>query len=162
MAREESDREDLLREATALVRRIEFRIPDHAESIVMGFRRDGAASIFFGADPVYQFNAAGELRRAFHDGNLFKAEQGRLVLLTRERTPTEVQLLRRDLDSAAAELFLAMMAAQLLAVRIAIAAGNVTVVGQVPPEVDLLPACSSELERLTASPRIASSPRAGG
>ncbi len=70
MARDESSREDLLREATALVERIEL-VP-HAtdpliaasdlfdKHIVAGFRRDGALSVFFGEDPVYHFNAEGE------------------------------------------------------------------------------------------------------
>ena len=74
------NREDLLREATALVERIELvphrdRQFDASEPIVVGFRADGALSIFFGDDPVYQFNAAGELRRAYCDGLLFKAVQ---------------------------------------------------------------------------------------
>ena len=71
MARDESDREDLLREATALVERIELAPADAAddEHIVAGFRRDGALSIYFGADPVYHFNSAGELRRAYCDGS---------------------------------------------------------------------------------------------
>src|SRR5688572_18570527 len=65
MARQEQDREDILREATALVERVELLIPEFPEPIVAGFRRDGSASFFFGADPVLQFNAQGKLRRAF-------------------------------------------------------------------------------------------------
>ena len=75
MARRESDREDLLREATALVERAELTIEGFDEPIVVGFRRDGSASFFFGADPVYQFNTAFELRRAFVVGLLYKAEE---------------------------------------------------------------------------------------
>ena len=44
MAREESEREDLLRDATALVERIELvfsTATTSAENIVVGFRRDG-------------------------------------------------------------------------------------------------------------------------
>lgn len=68
MARDESRREDLLREATAFVERIEL-VPSSSTSkaaetpIVVGFRADGALSVFFGEDPAYQFNAAGELLR---------------------------------------------------------------------------------------------------
>src|SRR5215216_4505512 len=93
MAREGSSREDLLREATALVERIELlpRTTDRSmvasdlvgEHIIAGFRRDGALSIFFGEDPVYQFNAAGALRRAYCDGKLLKAARGRLAALQR-------------------------------------------------------------------------------
>src|SRR5687768_8047260 len=100
MSRTESDREDLLREATALVERAELQVAGLGEPIVVGFRRDGAASFFFGADPVYQFNAAGELRRAYVGGLLYKAEQGELVALRRERTPAETALVRHDLSAA--------------------------------------------------------------
>ena len=47
MAQRETNREDLLREATALVERAEIRIPGESEPIVVGFRRDGSASFFF-------------------------------------------------------------------------------------------------------------------
>src|SRR6188472_3162282 len=109
MARDESNREDLLREATALVERIEL-LPQSAgaaqslnlaegEPVVVGFRADGALSAFFGADPVYQFNAEGELRRAYVSGLLFKAAQGRLISLNRVRTASEVQLVLHALSS---------------------------------------------------------------
>src|SRR5687767_14012240 len=115
MAREESNREDLFREATALVERIEL-VPKLAKStastitagdepIVAGFRTDGALSSFFCADPVYQFNAAGELRRAYCDGLLFKAVNGRLVSLRRERNEQEVQLARHELSDIEQEEF---------------------------------------------------------
>ena len=73
MARNQSDREDLLREATALVERAELRISGWSEPVVVGFRRGGGASLFFGGKEVYQFNAGGELRRAFVAGRLIKA-----------------------------------------------------------------------------------------
>src|SRR4051812_13576909 len=117
MAREESSREDLLREATALVERIEL-IPDSSGEltgtrIVAGFRRDGALSIFFGDDTVYQFNAASELRRAYCDGKLFKAARGRLAALKRVRTEHELQLVRHDLSETEQATFLAEMANRL-------------------------------------------------
>jgi len=73
MAREEEPREDLLREATALVERVELQIEGFAETIVAGFRRDGAASFYFGQDFVFQFNTANQLRRGYVEGRLFKA-----------------------------------------------------------------------------------------
>src|SRR3954462_9073696 len=102
MAREESSREDLLREATALVERIEL-IPNGSTSdghIVAGFRLNGALSLFFGEEPVFQFNACGELRRAYSDGKLLKADRGRLAALGRVRTQNEVQLVRHELNEA--------------------------------------------------------------
>ena len=90
MARDQSSREDLLREATALVERIELRIAgpmsvkhDRDDHVVVGFRANGSASFFFGEDPVYQFNSAGQLRRAYCGGLLIKAAHGRLVSLQR-------------------------------------------------------------------------------
>src|SRR6476469_7681087 len=117
MARDESNSEDLLRDATALVERIEL-IRHGALShghIIAGFRRNGAFSIFFGEDPVYQFNAAGELRRAYCDGKLLKANRGRLVALQRVRTQYEVQLIRHKLDETDSNQFLAQMANHLQA-----------------------------------------------
>ena len=52
MALHEQDREDLLSEATALVQRVELRVEGFAEPVIVGFRRGGEASVFFGADPV--------------------------------------------------------------------------------------------------------------
>ncbi len=97
MARDEEDREDLLREATALVERVELQIYGLLESVVAGFRRDSAASFFFGQDVVYQFNTACELRRGFFEGKLLKAERGRLIQLTRQRTAESVNLVRHEL-----------------------------------------------------------------
>ncbi len=81
MARDEQDREDLLREATALVERVELAPTDNeaGEHIVIGFRAGGAASVYFGGDTAYHFNSDGELRRAYADGLLYKADIGRLT-----------------------------------------------------------------------------------
>jgi hypothetical protein len=140
MAREESDRENLLREATALVERIELATSavtanDH---VVIGFRTDGAMSIFFGADPVYQFNAAGELRRAYLGGERYKAMAGRLAALHRVRLINQVQLVRRDLTAAEQNAFMAEMSVRLRSFIDQLDAGSVAVIGQVPPEADLL------------------------
>jgi hypothetical protein len=140
MARDESNREDLLREATALAERVEF-IPNGAtadEHIVAGFRRSGALSIFFGEDPVYQFNAEGELRRAYSEGKLLKADRGRLVALQRVRTQNEVQLIRHKLDETDSNQFLAQMANHLQAFAALIDTNTFDVAGQVPPDADIL------------------------
>ena len=68
MAKQQQDKEDILREATALVNRIEIQFSQKTaskESVFVGFRRDGAISCFFGADPVYQFNTRHEIRRGY-------------------------------------------------------------------------------------------------
>jgi hypothetical protein len=135
MAREESDREDLLRESTALVERIELVV--NGAHVVAGFRTDGALSIFIGEDPVYQFNAAGELRRAFREGKLIKAAQGKLVALQRTRTETEVQLVGHDLSETEQASFLSQMASQLHELEEALNADMLTIVGQQPTASDI-------------------------
>jgi KaiC/GvpD/RAD55 family RecA-like ATPase len=140
MARQESDREDLLREATALVERIELAPPgaSEADHIVAGFRREGALSIYFGADPAYHFNPAGELRRAFIDGLLYKAQDGRLVSLERVRTEEEVQLVSRQISVDQQRLVLDHMTQQLAQLDRQIEATELRVIGQVPEEADVL------------------------
>jgi hypothetical protein len=161
MAREESDREDLLREATALVERIELApVGESAgEHLVAGFRAGGAASFFFGADPVYQFNAAGELRRAYCAGVLIKASRGRLVSLKRERLATEVQLLSRELTDAEQAAFVATMADRLRRLVAVLDAGRYAVVGQVPADANVLSRVRTWLATHDGL-RIANSPRA--
>ena len=131
MSRRESDREDLLREAKALVERVELRVSGMKETIVAGFRRDGAASFFFGADPVYQFNDAGELRRAYVGGLLYKTAVGQLVEMRRERTASAVELHSRQLDAAATATFLSQAEAALDGLKSALVANQFEVVGQV-------------------------------
>jgi hypothetical protein len=139
MAQEESDREDLLREATALVERVELVPMGTATGghIVAGFRAGGALSIYFGTDPVYHFNSHGELRRAFSGGLLIKAEAGRLVSLDRRRQAHQVQLVRRDLASEEQLEFLANMSGRLREMAEVMASREFTVVGQVPADVDV-------------------------
>ena len=140
MAREESSREELLREATALVERVEL-IPNVAISdghIVAGFRRNGALSVFFGEDPVYQFNAAGELRRAYTNGKLLKADRGRLAALQRVRTQNQVQLVRHDLNETDMTDFQTQMANHLQGFAELINTNAFEVAGQVPPDADVV------------------------
>jgi hypothetical protein len=142
MAHEESQREDLLGEATALVERIELRLVGDAvlndDSVVAGFRADGAFSVFFGEDPAYHFNAAGELRRAYCDGLLIKATAGRLVSMRRVRTASETQLVRRELSSVEAAEFLTRMIDRLRGLHAQITSSAFEVVGQIPPETNVL------------------------
>ena len=159
MAREESDREDLMREATALVERVELRVPHEHETVVVGFRRDGGASFFFGADPVYQFNTRGELRRAFVAGKMLKAEHRRLVELSRIRTPDETQLIRRELCVTECGLLITAMTERLASLRDALSA-SFEVVGKVPEHVDVVSRVRMALEPLCNSTVIADSPHA--
>lgn len=138
MARHEQDREDLLREATGLTRRIELVVEGFESEIVVGFRRSGCGSIYFGADPVVQFNTAGELRRGYRAGRLLKAESRQLVELTRERTADETSLVRRELAADEQTHVVAELRAAVERLREALDAGRFRVTGQVPADADLL------------------------
>jgi hypothetical protein len=160
MAQNESDREDLLREATALTERIEYQVD--GESIVSGFRSDGSGSLFLGVDPVYQFNRRGELRRAYWRGLLVKAEQGNLVSLRRHRTDDEVQLLRHDLSDVETQEFLEEARMHLARTLQRIQSADCQIVGQVPPDGSVDQRVQAWLiQRLDSPLVIARSPRAG-
>ncbi len=122
------------------------------QHIVAGFRRDGAVSIFFGEDPVYQFNAAGELRRAYRKGQLFKAMQGRLTAMRRVRTEREVQLVRHDLSREEEAEFLCQMNGWLQEFARCIETDQFTIVGQVTESVDLLSRVKAALDALHNCP----------
>jgi hypothetical protein len=155
MAHRESDREDLLREATALVERAELRIPAEPEPIIVGFRRDGSASFFFGAELVYQFNSAGELRRAYVVGLLYKAECGRLISLRRQRSDTEVALLRTELKNDDAQTLLREARDRLLRLRQALESDSFTLIGQVPRDGNVVSRVTAWLTELPAQISVA-------
>lgn len=134
MARNESDREDLLREATALIERVELKTAGFEEPIVCGFRRDGSASFYFGAEPVYQFNTANQLRRAFVGGRLLKAERGLLVALSRERTERDVALVRHELTENEVQMLISDLRSNLHRLQAALEADAYTLNGQVPAD----------------------------
>lgn len=99
MASQSQDREDLLRDATAFVNRVQLQISwgERSEVVFAGFRTGGAASFYFDQDPVYHFNTTGQLRRAFVDDFLVKAEAGRLVRLHRQRSEHESAMVRDEM-----------------------------------------------------------------
>lgn len=105
MARQEEDREDLLRDATAFVERVALRIGTF-DPLFLGFRRCGSVSVYFGQDQVYHFNSQNQLRRVYLAPRLLKAERGRLVGLSRNRTANETQLLRVELSAEETEAIL--------------------------------------------------------
>ncbi len=102
MARHEQSREDLIRDARALVERVELTVPDSlcTDLVVVGRRASGDLSLYFGEDPVFHFNATGQLRRAYVAGRLLKAEATKLVAMDRRRIEGEVQLHSRTLTAA--------------------------------------------------------------
>ena len=82
MAINRQPREDLMREATAYHQRWKLR-DANSLTIFVGVRSQGAWSIYFEEDPVYQFNADGKLRRAHFQEQNYAADQGKLNLLVR-------------------------------------------------------------------------------
>lgn len=138
MARNEQDREDLLREATALVERVELMLPSHPEPVVVGFRTGGAMSIYFGADPVYHFTADGKLRRAFIAKLLYKAVGGKLVEMRRQRIDGEVRLVSRQLTEAAQNERIDDLGNLLTDLFACLRHSNYHLVGQVPEDAKLI------------------------
>lgn len=159
MARESSDREDLLREATALVERAEIQVPSFDQPVVVGFRRDGAASFYLSPDIVYQFNAQRQLRRAFLDGQLYKAAGGQLAALTPIRTAEQTELRRHDLSDPEAQQFLSRAADRLAQLLKSLTAKDFTLVGQVPSETDVVDRIRRWLTELPASITVAGTAR---
>ncbi len=154
----EVDREDLLAEATALVDRIELAVEGFAEPVVVGFRRQGAASIYYGADPAYHFNAAGELRRAYCDGLLYKADKGRLAAMNRQRTDSAVELVRHDLNDHEQQAFGERLAVNLRNLREALDAGRFIVRGEIPQGGNVLAKARHWLAEIPSPPAIAQRP----
>jgi hypothetical protein len=158
MARFEQDREDILREATALVERTEWSVPTLPDPVVVGFRRDGSPSIYFGSEPVLQFNSQGELRRAYDQGRLLKAERGRLVAMRRERKERQVVLHSHELSETELQEFLKRMLHLLATVRDAVQRGTARVTRQVPSESHVAGRARNWLETRCDSLTIASRP----
>jgi hypothetical protein len=159
VAREVHRREDLLREARALNPRVMLRVELDGQSIEVfaGFRGE-ALSVYFGEDPVYHFNSAGKLRRAFVGERLIKAERGRLVTLDPMRTATETALVREEASVVVERDLLRGMSRWLAGLREALAAGSFDVVGQEPADGDALPRLAAWLAE-PREPAVASSPR---
>jgi hypothetical protein len=160
MARPNLDREDLLTEATALVERIELALPGYAEPVLAGFRASRCASLFFGADPVYQFNSQSQLRRAYAGGLLYKAQRGRLVSIARTRQAGRLELIERPVDEDAHVRFLATMTVHLNALRGALGAGQGEILRQVPLGGDVLAQLRAWLTALGERVEVAASPHA--
>src|SRR5262245_59756620 len=159
MARREADREDLMREATALRQRIELQIPGEPEPVVAGFRDDGRLSLYFGPDPAYHFDAAGRLRRAYCDGHLYRSQGNTLARLVRERSAAETTLRRSDLRPDELGRFLDALHVCITNLAAAVQAGTTVVLRQEPVESDVGPRLAAARQIMLArgqrlSPRI--------
>lgn len=137
MARHETDREDLMREAVALCERVEIRLDTPPRVLVAGWRDDGRLSLYFDADPVYHFDAEGGLRRAFVAGHLYRSRGDTLSRLSRLRAEGESSLVRHDLNAAELQVFLDTMAAHLATLAQALDSSRFEVIRQIPPGANL-------------------------
>ena len=137
MSRSESDRENMMRDATALRIRAEIQIPDCDDSVVAGCRDNGGWSFYFGQDPCYHFSEAGELRRAFAGDRLYRTQGETLAKLHRVRLEESTQLIRRDLDRSELDSFLSDMRARLTSLRTALHTGTAKLIQAVPDDTDV-------------------------
>jgi hypothetical protein len=158
MARSEQDREDLLAEARALVERCELRCSGFEDNVVVGFRRDGCASVYVGQDRAYHFNTRRQLRRAYDGGRLIKADRGRLVSLVRHRTAHQVQLVRHELSQLETIAFLDRAWLDLQTLAKALADADFDLVGCVPTDADVVARAGQWLARLTRPIAVADRP----
>ncbi len=162
MAREAHEREDMLRDARALVPRIMLRIElaGGAADVLAGFRGE-ALSLYFGDDPVFHFNARSELRRAFVADQLIKAERGRLVVLVPDRTQERTELQATPLGMNPESRLLAEIESRLRDLDSALAANRFEILGQQPSEGNALVTLQRWLA-VRSGIRVANSPRVGG
>ena len=151
MAHRETDRDDLIREATALVRRAEFHIPGDAEPVVVGFRSNAALSVYFGGDPVYHFDAEGRLRRAFVDGQLYRTQGETLTRLRRVRTESRIVLHRQDLSPIELDRFRHIMRDRLRRLQTALQQHEARFLRCVLDDDDLRPQLNDRLEPCLAA-----------
>lgn len=105
MARHETDREDLFAAATALVPRAEFECA--GQIIVAGFRRQGRFTVYFTPDFMVDFDTENAIRRAYHNGLLYRAEPGRrLTRLRRQRSESKTTLIGESQSEEETGVFL--------------------------------------------------------
>ncbi|MGC4001918.1 MAG: hypothetical protein QM811_01725 [Pirellulales bacterium] len=131
MARDEQDRENLLRDARAYVDRAEFRHVTSNVELFVGFRAAGGMSVYLDQDPVYHWNSRGELRRAFVAGRLFKAEFGRLIALERVRDAERSVLRSQPLSDDEQQTFLIELANSLETLKRELASETYACVGEI-------------------------------
>ncbi len=98
MAIEEHDREDLLRDGRKMAVRGQMVLD--GVTILIGFRRQGQVSLYWGAGRVFQFDESQQLRRVYLDGRKYAAESGKLIELSRQSRGGRVELTRQGVDQS--------------------------------------------------------------
>lgn len=141
-----------MREATALKQRAEYRVPGESQPVVAGYRKDGSLSVYFGPDPCFHFDAAGRLRRAFSDGDLFRTQGSTLARLRRLRPGDSVELRRQDLSANECERFLEAARHRLTGLLSALSSGDAECLADHPDDVPLLERLREHLTQLVERP----------
>jgi hypothetical protein len=155
MARIEADREDLMRDASALVRRSEWTVPGEPHQVVAGTRRDGGLSVYFGDDPCFHFDAQNALRRAFVGGLLYRTQGATLARLKRVRDDASTQLHRLDLSPSELSTFLGVMLERLAVFTAALEDGAARLQRSVPENASLGVEIHPRLQKILKEPRLA-------
>ena len=154
MAIHEHDREDLLGEGRNMPRRGQCVID--GVTVVVGFRAQGQASLFCGVDPVFQFNSHQELRRVYFRSRRYRAENGRLIELTRDRRGGKVEFETAPIDDDLASELIESLRFWLDRVRSAAQTGRWRVEGE--PVEPFQSRLQSWLAGMDDQPRIAARP----
>lgn len=119
MALIEQDREDLFRDGRAMVVCGEADIDgDHC---VVGFRKSGALSLYFGPDVVFQFDQQSRLRSVFLDGERYTADAGQLQHVARLNRGAKLTIRRETLPRDETQRILRLLGQHLARLRVAIA-----------------------------------------
>ncbi len=148
----EADREDLLAEAVNLRERIELRVAGIEEAVTIGCNDLGHWSFYFGAEPMYRFDAEGRLRRAVRDGKLYRTQGGTLAELVRVRLEQETQLQRRDLSPTEVEVFLGEVRTHLVQLHAAYTSDQCQILRAVGMQVGFLAKLSAIMRRFVEEP----------
>ena len=127
-------REDLLRDATALVERELFRIAGWSDPLLIGFRKSGCLSLFCGEDPALHFNSASELRRAFFQQQRLAVAHGQLVILQRKTACQQMRFVSQPLSADQTEELCQALAATIRDIQRALEQGAYESLGSVPSD----------------------------
>ena len=158
MAKDSQDREDLLRDAVAMVQRIELRLAGSEHDVVCGFRDDGALSIYWGQDDVMQFNAASEWRRGYWQDRMLAAYQRKLHWLDRSTPSARTQLSPTELTAQQHEAYVAHVNQRLEQLSGGISNHEFQRVGQVPAHQEVLGRLTDWLQAHHGNLRVAVHP----
>jgi hypothetical protein len=149
--------EDLMRDAAALSRRVELRVPGMEDKVIAGFRDDDRLSLYFGEDRYYQFDQ-GRLRRGAVAGHLFRTQGLTLAELTPQRTAEATALCRRDLSAGQLERFLEELRGYLTVLHRALESDAATVIRQIPETATILPVLRDAIGMILSRPMSLADP----